>query len=296
MNGATGGKNENLDIDTEDSLATVACWPREWAPLPGWVRDEVLDGPADLLFYDWYLWKLAQHAENMKAVWALFDSHRDVFGGKGPLHALLELLFRAKLETSLAEWRLQDDRRSIAEGVREHVDALFKLMKRLGHGCNSDMYPPGVTDAIDAATEQVAQERAGQALHAALAEAFASMDEADIPVDTKMFTAELDRHVHAAVELEMTDLRLTLNVLADATEKWASACGWDRSDVIWRVGSKLHEWFGSDHFAAAATLVTAILEEEISVGSVEKIMKRRRALIAQDVNSEKAKIFARIRR
>ena len=82
--------------------------PQEWNSLPLWVKDEVLYAPEDYAVYSWYISRLAEHSENMKAVWKLFESNSPAFERKSPTMRLLWLLHGAKNGTDPGLERTDD--------------------------------------------------------------------------------------------------------------------------------------------------------------------------------------------
>ena len=91
--------------------------PQEWNSLPLWVKDEVLYAPEDYAVYSWYISRLAEHSENMKAVWKLFESNSPAFERKSPTMRLLWLLHGAKNGTDPGLERTDGDRRHARGGV-----------------------------------------------------------------------------------------------------------------------------------------------------------------------------------
>lgn len=252
--------------------------PKEWESLPLWVKHELLLSSEHLHIYNWHIQQLVNHGENMKAVWQLFESNREVFEHTGPVSSLLCLLNGAKHGTDPGYLRTDDDRRSIAEDVRKHANALLKLIHRLGTGGTFGMYPLGVANTIDLVAYEVASERGGSLFKGAIEAISSHLDEADIAIDAKRSIAQQLDDLRGEVAFEMMNLvsdpRVSLSALIDATDQWAKECGWGRSEAVWHVAATLKDWFGGNQLSATATLATAIFDEEISVKSVDGILTR----------------------
>ncbi len=261
-------------------MTTVRQLPREWRLLPQWVKNELTYGTKELPFYNWHIQQLVDHDDSMKTVWRLFENNRHHFIRKGTVHSLLRLLHQSTVGLDPGQPRTDTDRRSIADDVSKHVNALIKLIGRLGTGGAFGAYPLGVMKSIDAVAIDFVKERCGRQFDACKKEFQAILDEDKFPADAKNPLMQQLDCLQSEIELEgmnlLMDSRISLKALADSTSVWAKTCGWSRNDSIWYIGSTLKDWFGCNQFSATATLATAIRGEEISRDSVAGIMKRKR--------------------
>lgn len=253
--------------------------PREWDSLPLWVKDELLYGSKDLTFYSWHIQRLVDHDENMKAVWRVFDKHRESFTRKGPVHSLLCVLHQAAIGLDPGQSRSDDDRQAIADAVQKHVDGLTAQIDRLGTGSAFGLYPAWIAGAVGAAAWDKAEKKVAEPFQTTTEQILAMLRRAGIQAKIRKSVANQLESLHYEIEHEVMELysdpRESTKALADGAQEWAETCGWGRDDIIWHIGSSLMDWFGGRHYAATATLTTAITGREVSEDVVAGVIKRR---------------------
>ena len=258
--------------------------PGEWDSLPHWVKDELLNGSRDLPFYSWHIQKLVDHAENMKAVWHLFDKHRESFKFKGAVHSLLCVLHYAALGPDPGQPRTDDDRQAISGAIQKHVEGLARQIERLGTGSAFGLYPLGIANAVDLAAWDKAEEKVTRPFLLATEQILAALDCAGIAADARKSVADQLEGLQYEIEREVmaiySDPRESMRALAAGAQEWAEDCGWGRDDIIWHIGSSVRDWFGHNHFSATATLTTAITGNEVSEDVVAGVMKRRLRMLS----------------
>lgn len=253
--------------------------PREWDSLPHWVKEELLSGRENYSIYNWLISRLAEHGENMKSVWCLFDKHRETFKLKGPVESLLCVLHYAVHGRDPGQSRTDDDRQAIAHAVQKYVDELTRQIKWLGTGSAFGPYPLGIASAVGVAAWDKAEEVVAKPFLSAAEQILAVLDREGVAADTRKFVTEQLETLQYEIEHEVMELysdpRESMQALATGAQEWAEDYGWGRDDIIWHIGSSVRDWFGRNHFAATATLTTAITGEEISEDVVAGVMKRR---------------------
>lgn len=253
--------------------------PKEWETLPLWVKDELIYGSEELEFYRWHVQRLVDHSENMKAVWRLFEAHRESFTWKGPVHSILDLVHQAAIGRDPGHRRTDDDRQAIADDVQKHVDGLSRQLARLSTGAAFGLYPARVAAAVSIAALAEAEKRITEPFQSATERILADLDRVEIPSAIRRSVADQLELLHYEMEQEFMELysdpREQIKTLADGAKEWAESGGWDRDDIIWHIGGSLRDWFGGNHYAATATLATAIVGEEVSEDVVAGVIKRR---------------------
>lgn len=258
--------------------------PREWNSLPLWVKDELLNGSRDLPFYSWHIQMLVDHSENMKAVWQLFDEHRESFTHKGPVHSLVCMLHYAALGPDPGQTRSDNDRQVISEAVQKHVDGLARQLERLGTGSAFGLYPLGIASAVSAAAWDKAEEKVAGPFQSTTEQILAVLDRAGVAADTRESVAGQLEALQYEIEHEImaiySDPRESMRALATGAQEWAKDYGWERDDIIWHIGNSVRNWFGRNHFSATATLTTAITGYEVSEDVVAGVIKRRLRLLS----------------
>ncbi|KRG46049.1 hypothetical protein ARC20_06520 [Stenotrophomonas panacihumi] len=258
--------------------------PREWDSLPHWVKDELLTGSRDLPFYSWHIQKLVDHAENMKAVWHMFDKHRESFKFKGPVHSLLCVLHYAALGPDPGQPRTDDDRQAISGAIQKHVEGLARQIERLGTSSAFGLYPLGIASAVGVAAWDKAENKVTQPFESTTEQILAVLDRVGIAADARKSVADQLEALQYEIEHEVMELysdpREAMQALATGAQEWAEDCGWGRYDIIWHIGSSVRDWFGRNHFSATATLTTAITGNEVSEDVVAGVMKRRLRMLS----------------
>lgn len=258
--------------------------PQEWNSLPLWVKGELLNGSSDLPFYSWHIQKLVDHSENMKAVWELFDKHRESFTYKGPVHSLVSVLHFAALGPDPGQTRSDDDRQAISGTVQKHVAGLAKQIERLGTGSAFGLYPLGIASAVGVAAWDKAEEMVAEPFQSTTDQILAVLDHAGIAAETRKSVAGQLEALQYEIEHEVmtiySDPRESMQALATGAQEWAKDCGWGRDDIIWHIGCSVRDWFGRNHFSATATLTTAITCNEVSEDVVAGVMKRRLRMLS----------------
>lgn len=252
--------------------------PQEWNSLPLWVKSEVLHAPERYAFYKWYISRLAEHSENMKAVWHLFDKHRESFTYKGPVYALVRLLHQVTIGLDPGLPRSDDDRRAIADAIQRHVDGLERQIGRLGTGSVFGLYPAEIASAVGAAAWEKAEAKVARPFQLAVGQILEVLDRDGISAEVREFVVgqleSLRSEMEHEVEVVQTDPRESLRTLAAGAQEWADTCGWGRDNIIWHIGRSVRYWFGRNHFSATSTLTTAITGNEVSEDVVAGVMKR----------------------
>ena len=258
--------------------------PQEWNSLPLWVKDELLNGSRDLPFYSWHIQRLVDHSENMKAVWELFDKHRELFTHKGPVHSLVCVLHQAALGPDPGLSRGDDDRQAISDAVEKHVDGLARQIERLGTGSAFGLYPFGIASAVGVAAWGKAEEKVAEPFQSTTEQILGMLDRAGIATDARKSVAGQLEALQYEIEHEVMELysdpRESMRALATGAQEWAKDCGWRRDDIIWHIGNSVRDWFGRNHFSATATLTTAITGNEVSEDVVAGVMKRRLRMLS----------------
>lgn len=258
--------------------------PREWDSLPQWVKEEILCEAEDFSFYNWHISRLAEHGENMKAVWHLFDKHRESFKLKGPVESLLCVLHYAVHGRDPGQPRTDDDRQAMASAVQKHVDGLTRQIERLGTGSAFGLYPLGIANAVGIAAWDKAEDKVTQPFESTTEQILAVLDCAGIAADDRKSVADQLEALQYEIEHEVMELysdpREAMRALATGAQEWAEDCGWGRDDIIWQIGSSVRDWFGRNHFSATATLTTAITGNEVSEDVVAGVMKRRLRMLS----------------
>ena len=253
--------------------------PQEWNSLPLWVRDELINGSTDLPFYSWHIQRLVDHSENMKAVWPLFDKHRESFTYKGPVHSLVCVLHQAALGPDPGLSRTDDDRQAISEAVHKYVDGIARQIDRLGTGSAFGLYPLGIASAVSVAAWNKAEKKVAEPFQSTTEQILAVLDSAGIAAETRKSVARELESLQYEIEHEVMELysdpRESMQALATGAQDWAKDNGWGRDDIIWHIGSSVRDWFGRNHFSATATLTTAITGNEVSEDIVAGVIKRR---------------------
>lgn len=265
-------------MDMESSL------PQEWNSLPLWVKDELLNGSSELPFYSWHIQRLVDHSENMKAVWQLFDKHRESFTYKGPVHSLVRVLHFAALGPDPGQIRSDDDRQMISDAIQKHVCGLARQVERLGTGSAFGLYPLGIASAVGVKAWDKAVEKVTEPFQSTTEQILEVLDRAGISADTKKSVAAQLEALQYEIEHEVmeiySDPRESMQALASGAQEWAKDCGWERDDIIWHIGSSVRDWFGRNHFSETATLTTAIIGNEVSEDVVAGVMKRRMRMLS----------------
>ncbi|MBZ0087183.1 MAG: hypothetical protein K8F33_03670 [Thermomonas sp.] len=264
---------------------------QEWNSLPPWVKSEVLQAPKHYAFYKWYISRLAEHSENMKAVWRLFDKHRGAFRRNTPLRSLLCVLHQAVLGPDPGQPRSDDDRRAIADAIQKHVDGLERQIGRLGTGAVFGLYPVEIASEMAVAAWKKAEAKVARPFQTAAGQMLAVLDSAGISAEVRAFVigqlTSLQYEIEHELEVIHTDPRESLRTLATSAQEWADTCGWCRDDIIWHIGSSIRDWFGRNHYSETATLTTAITGNEVSEDVVAGVMRRRqRSLSLRKVKVE----------
>lgn len=253
--------------------------PQEWKVLPLWVKDELVNGSRDLPFYSWHIQRLVDHGENMKAVWRLLDKHRESFTYKRPVHSLVCVMHQAALGADPGQARSNDDRQAISKAVQKHVDGLARLIERLGTSSAFGLYPLGIANAVGRAALDKAEATVAKPFESTAEQILAVLDSAGIAADARKYVASQLEHLQYEIEHEVMELysdpRESVQALATGAQEWAKDYGWGRDDVIWHIGSSLSDWFGANHFAATATLTTAVTGQEVSEDVVAGVIRRR---------------------
>ena len=266
-------------MDTELRL------PQEWSSLPLWVKSELINGSSDLPFYSWHIQRLVDHSENMKAVWQLFNKHRETFTHKGPVHSLVCVLHQAALGPDPGLPRGDDDRQAISDAVQKHVDGLARQVERLGTGSAFGRYPLGIASVVGVAAWDKAEEKVAEPFQSAMEQILVVLDRAGIAADTRRSVAGQLEALQYEIEHEVMELYLdpreSIQALATGAQEWAKDCGWGRDDIIWLIGSSVRGWFGRNHFSTTATLTTAVTGNEVSEDVVAGVIKRRLRMLSQ---------------
>ena len=271
-------------MDTEFRL------PREWDSLPHWVKDELLSSSKDLNFYSWHIQKLMHHGENMKAVWQLLEKHRQSFSRKGPVYSLLCLLHQAACGSDPGLPRSDDDRQAINKAIQKHAVGFATQIERLGTGSVFESYPLTITNAVRTAARDSTENEVIKLFRESKDRIMEVLDCEEISSEARKQVATQLELLYSDVESELMrlflDPRESMRAIAQGSQEWVDACGWNRNDIIWHIGCRVRNWFGRDHFATTATLVTAITGEEVSEGVVAGAMRRQKTLSLRKVKTE----------
>lgn len=255
--------------------------PPQWDSLPDWVKDELQHGSRDLLFYNWHITRLVTHSENMKAVWRLFDQHRESFAPKGPVLSLLEMLHFSFLGPDPGRSRTDADRKVISAAISKHVAGLTKQIDRLAAGSPFGVYPFWIACLVDGVAWKKVEKMVTEPFRETAQQIEAELNRVGVAVDVldtvgirlESLQFEMERE---AMEL-FADPRASMEAIAESAKEWAEDCGWGRDDIIWEIGNHVIEWFGHNHFAVTATLTTAITSQEVTEDVVAGVIKRGRS-------------------
>lgn len=251
--------------------------PREWGSLPQWVKEELINGPADLPIYNWCIQRLVDHGVSMKPVWELLLRHKDQFP-KGQVTELLRLLHFGKHGPWPDDRRSAGSRQDIARQIAKDAKNLVKRLDWLTEGKKFPNYPWAMQEQMDRSLASHFDRGARKDLRRASRKIIRVLCERDVDRETRrevgkwLFSIELE--VEAESRRLLLDARMALGVLVDSCMHWSKGDSWSHIDFVKSIGHVLKECFHGDPSEAIATLATAIFDQEVEPDAVRKILLR----------------------
>lgn len=271
-------QNQNRDHNVS-AMTTKQTTPKEWNSLPQWVREEWERGRLDNAFHRPLMQRLVDHSANMATVWKLLDSKRDSSTRTGPLGSLLSLMRIASSGMDPGSNRSRADRLAIAGEIQKHAEALIKQIDRIGSSSPFGTHPALLADSMDQAAAKIADSHVTTPFQAVIDEIESGSMDLELSDAAKNRLIEEIEYLRNELELRVrrlySDPRPALRTLSDGVQGWAEEATWGRSEKILSIADGVESLLKGRHDAAAATIASALLDEEVTPDMVKGVMSRR---------------------
>lgn len=236
----------------------------DWTKLPKWVREDfdALEEVEKGLFLP-SLARLADHHALMGPVWKKLSSNREKFAPKGPLHFVLEEIWRSNAYLhGMERHRSSDERKIIADKVSSAVDALIIQLDRLAGAHYFEGYPTSIQAEICAVIQDAVSE--------------------GIRSELEFFEGDLEPHeiedlqvnLEEAAAVSLGDLEPILAGLKSGVRLWESDPSPNELDVLAGFAIALAKRFGGKRqLSLSATLSSIATGHSVSVEAVKYALK-----------------------